>query len=87
MPQEAARRLELAREAVEESNAIDDRDRRLLQVFDDRLELHGYSVQRHEKLFRHCKVLAGECGRQGPDDLPDIALADQESAEEMVRWI
>ncbi|MFB6299167.1 MAG: hypothetical protein ABEH65_02795 [Halobacteriales archaeon] len=91
MPENAARRLTLTREKIEESDNIDDRDRELLLTFDDRLALQQYSVQRREKLLRHCKILAGEVTRQGPDTLPDVLLADvltdREAAEDIVRWI
>lgn len=88
---DAEKRLKQAVEHIKDSSAIDDRDRELLLEFDRRLDLHQYSDQRHEKLVRHCKILAGECSEQGPDELPSVSLADaledRDAAEEMVRWI
>lgn len=60
-----------------------DADREALLTFSDRLSLHRskYSVHRHEKLLRHCTIIAEEVG-----GLADV-VEDRDAAEEIVRWI
>lgn len=60
-----------------------DADREALLAFNDRLELHGsrYSVDRREKLLRHCTIAA-----EGVGGLADV-VEDREATEDIVRWI
>ena len=62
---------------------LDEEDREILLAFSDRLGLlkSEYSAQRHEKLLRHCTIVAEKVG-----GLAD-ALEDRDQAEKIVRWV
>lgn len=89
-PREAIRNL---REQIAASDALTDRDRENLLAFSDRLDLlqSEYSDQRHEKLLRHCTIMAGQSNIIPDDELPDVelsaALEDGEVADDLVRWV
>jgi len=92
MTNSPARRLELTRETIASHDDLTERDRELLQQFDTQLGLRQYSTERHLKLLRHCKTLAGVVETaKGPDTTPEVdladAVADREAAEAMVAWI
>lgn len=92
MTEHATRRLENTRESVAEHDDLADADRQLLQDFDRQLGLRQYSTERHLKLLRHCKTLAGVVeSSRGPDIVPSVSLADclddRDSAESLVAWI
>ena len=53
------RRLQSNRETIATHDDLDETDRDLLQEFDKQLGLRQYSTERHLKLLRHCKTLAG----------------------------
>ena len=76
--------LDRLREQLEEGERdVSEDDRELLVEFSDTLELipSRIGVDRHEKLLRHCTILAERAG--GLDD----ALEDREAAEDIVRVI
>jgi len=77
------RQLENLHERIETSADLSAEDREILQEFSDRLVLlkSEYSSQRHEKLLRHCTIIAEEVGC-----LAD-SLEDRDAAEEIVLWI
>lgn len=68
---------------IAESDDISSRDKELLLEFSDRIDLlkSEYSDHRHNKLLRHCAIMAEEVG-----GLAD-ALETREAAEDIVRWI
>lgn len=70
-------------ERVEESDIINERDKEILLDFSDRLDLlkSEYTDHRHNKLLRHCTIMAEEVG-----GLAD-AVENRDAAEEIVRWI
>ncbi|MFB6281442.1 MAG: hypothetical protein ABEH40_05445 [Haloferacaceae archaeon] len=74
-------KLEALRAHIEESDDIAEADAELLFEFDDRLA--GTRVRRHEKLLRHCVILAEET----EDGTLAASLTDREAAEEMMDWI
>jgi hypothetical protein len=78
-----ADRIETLRARIQESNAIDDGDRERLLDFSDRIYLlqTEYSDHRHEKLLRHCTIIAEEVGGL------DAAMQDRNAAERIVAWI
>lgn len=71
------------RDRVEESNDIKSEDKEVLLAFSDRLDLlkSEYTDHRHNKLLRHCTIIAEEVG-----GLAD-AFKNREAAEDIVRWI
>lgn len=89
-PKDAIDRL---REQIREADVLTERDRENLLKFSDTLELNksDYSHQRHEKLLRHCAIMAGLSQRYDEGYHPDVELSsvldDRDNAEEMVRWI
>ena len=60
-----------------------DADREALLAFSDRLALlrSEYSVDRHEKLLRHCTIAAEKVGELA------AALEDRTAAETLVKWV
>ncbi|ARS89945.1 tyrosine-type recombinase/integrase [Natrarchaeobaculum aegyptiacum] len=78
-------RIDNLRDRIEDSDEIAERDRELLLAFSDRLDLlaQQYSDYRHEKLLRHCTIMAEEL--EG-GTLAD-ALEDRGPAERIVGWI
>lgn len=89
-PQAALNRL---REQVESNPALDEADREILLDFSERLDLlrAEYSTQRHEKLLRHCAIMAG-CSQNIPEDeLPDVrfvnVLEDEDTRDSILAWI
>lgn len=93
MTNDAEDSLDRLREQIDESDALSESDRDALIAFSDQLELlqSEYSDQRHEKLLRHCAIMAGQAKRIDERDLPDVdlhrALEDRDVAEDLVRWI
>ncbi len=77
MTNDPADSLARLQEQIRDADALSEADREGLIRFDERLGLlrSTYSVQRHEKLFRHCAILAGLTQRLDPADLPDTGLA------------
>lgn len=78
-------RIDSLRDRVEDSDEIGDRDREILLKFSDRLDLlaQQYSDYRHEKLLRHCTIIAEEL----EDGTLVDALEDREATERIVGWI
>ncbi|AFO57038.1 integrase [Natrinema sp. J7-2] len=68
-----------------ETGDIGDDDRDLLLEFSDRLDLlaQQYSDHRHEKLLRHCVIMAEELDA----DTLATALEERDAAETIVAWI
>lgn len=93
MTNDPRRKVELLRGQIEDSDSVTERDRENLLAFSDRLDLlkSEYSDQRHEKLLRHCAIMAGQARRISDDKLPDIELSatldSTDAAEDMFRWI
>lgn len=92
MTNDPTRRLKLNRETIATHDDLDERDRELLQEFDKQLGLRQYSTERHLKLLRHCKTLAGVVETaKGPDTTSDVTLAEaldsRDAAENLVAWI
>lgn len=93
MTNDPRRKIDLLREQIETSETLTDRDRENLLAFSDRLDLLNseYSDQRHEKLLRHCAIMAGQARRIADEDLPDTelsaALDSKEGANALLRWI
>jgi len=93
MTNDPRRKVELLRGQIEDSDSITERDRENLLAFSDRLDLlkSEYSDQRHEKLLRHCAIMAGQSQRISDDELPDTELSETldstAAAEDMLRWI
>jgi integrase len=71
------------RDRVEESNDIKPEDKEVLLAFSDRLDLlkSEYTDHRHNKLLRHCTIIAEEVGGLAK------AFKNREAAEDIVRWI
>lgn len=87
MTSNPARRLESTRDTIATHDDLAERDRGRLQEFDKQLGLRQYSTERHLKLLRHCKTLAGVVETaKGPEETPEVALADtlesREAAED-----
>jgi len=85
--------LERLREQIQNADDLSEDDRELLLTFSDQLALlqSQYSTQRHEKLLRHCAIMAGLSQRIPEADLPNVelddAIEDRDVAEDLVRWI
>jgi integrase len=79
-PTEAIDRL---RERIETSDELDDADREILLEFSDELFLlrSEYSDHRHEKLLRHCTIMAENVGGLA------TVVDDEGAARDVVRWI
>jgi integrase len=77
------KQIENLHERIRNSTEISDTDRELLMAFSDRMDLlkSDYTDHRHDKLLRHCTIMAEKVG-----GLAD-ALEDQDAAEDLVRWI
>jgi len=75
--------LERLRERIEDSEDLNEEDREALLEFDDKLALlkSEYGVHRHEKLLRHCTIIAENTGKLCE------SLGSQDVAEDVVRWI
>jgi integrase len=81
---DAGRNVATLREKIDSgARGGSEADRTALLAFSDQLGLLSseYSTHRHEKLLRHCTIMAEECG-----GLAD-AVDDRDAAEELVRWI
>lgn len=78
-------RIETLRERIETGTEIADDDREYLLTFSDRLDLlaQNYTDHRHEKLLRHCTIMAESLD----DGHLATALTDKDVAEEIVAWI
>ncbi|PSP83293.1 integrase [Halobacteriales archaeon QS_6_64_34] len=78
-------RVEALRERIKDSGEIGEQDHERLIEFSDRLALlaQDYSDHRHEKLLRHCTILAENL----EDGTLTAALKDREAAETAVGWI
>jgi integrase len=68
---------------IEESSDIKEEDKEVLLAFSDRLDLlkSEYTDHRHNKLLRHCTIMAEEVGGLAE------ALEDRSTTEDIVRWI
>ncbi|PAU83189.1 integrase [Halorubrum salipaludis] len=68
---------------IEKSSDIKKEDKEILLAFSDRIDLlkSEYTDHRHNKLLRHCTIMAEEVG-----GLAD-AFEDRSAAEDIVRWI
>ncbi|AUV81206.1 integrase [Salinigranum rubrum] len=78
------RSLEILRsERIPESDQLSESDRKVLLDFSDEMFLRksDYSDHRHEKLLRHCTIIAEKVG-----GLAD-ALEDRDATKEIVRWV
>lgn len=75
--------IETLRDRISTSDELSDADREALLEFSDELYLRTsqYSDHRHEKLLRHCTIIAETVG-----SLADT-LDSQDAAREIVRWI
>ena len=78
-------RVNSLRERIQTSEEISNRDEDSLLTFSDRLTLlaQTYSDYRHEKLLRHCTILAENLD----GGLLTDALEEKEAAEALVGWI
>lgn len=78
-------RVDTLRSRIQDNDDIADIDRDRIITFSDRLNLlaQQYSDHRHEKLLRHCTILAEEL----EDGLLAAALEDQQASERIVGWI
>jgi hypothetical protein len=78
-------RIDTLRDRITGSDAIAPEDRDLLHQFSDRLDLlaQEYSDHRHEKLLRHCTIMAEELD----GGLLAAATEDRDAAEHIVAWI
>jgi len=78
-------RVDTLRERIETGDEIGNDDRELLLEFSDRLDLlaQQYSDHRHEKLLRHCVIMAEDLD----EDLLATALEERDAAEKIVAWI
>ena len=80
-------------EQIKTSDSVTEADREALLSFSDQLDLlkSEYGDQRHEKLLRHCAIMAGQSERISDDNLPDVALSatleSKAAANDMLRWI
>jgi len=76
-------RLESLRERIDEAEEIDPADQERLREFSDELYLRSseYSDHRHEKLLRHCVIMAEQEGRLAE------SLENKRAAKHLVRWI
>lgn len=77
------KQIENLRDRIRESNDIDPEDKEKLLAFSDRIDLlrSEYTDHRHNKLLRHCTIMAEQVG-----GLAD-ALKNRGAAEDLVRWI
>jgi hypothetical protein len=68
---------------ITESNDINPKDKELLVDFSDHLDLlkSEYTDHRHNKLLRHCTIIAENVGGLAE------ALEDEEATKKIVRWI
>jgi len=85
--------LDRLREQIHESPVLDEADREALLAFSDQLDLlqAEYSAQRHEKLLRHCAIMAGLAQRIPESELPDVRLSDtledEDARDDLLAWI
>ncbi|WP_235271331.1 hypothetical protein [Halorubrum saccharovorum] len=68
---------------IEESSDISKEDKEVLLAFSDRLDLlkSEYTDHRHNKLLRHCTIMAEKVGGLAE------ALEDRSTTADIVRWI
>jgi integrase len=78
-------RIDTLRARIKDGNDIAEPDRQHLLQFSDRMDLlaQTYSDHRHEKLLRHCTIMAEELDDSRLTD----ALQDRDAAEQIVAWI
>lgn len=71
------------RDRIDGSDDISEEDQKLLLEFSDELDLlkSKYTDHRHNKLLRHCTIMAEEEGQLSE------ALEDTDAAKDLVRWI
>lgn len=83
MAQAEQRRISNLAERIEASEKLEEADSEVLAEYNDHLHLlaNEYSDHRHEKLLRHCVIMAEEVG-----GLAD-ALEDRDAAERLLKWI
>jgi integrase len=85
--------LDRLRTQIETTDDLAEADREALLTFSQRLDLlqSEYSTQRHEKLLRHCAIMAGLAQRIDAEELPDArlvdALEDEDTRDELLAWI
>jgi integrase len=93
MTNDPRRKIDLLREQIRDSETLSDRDRENLLAFSERLDLlkSEYSDQRHEKLLRHCAIMAGQSQQIDQSELPDVelsaALESEDAAFALLGWI
>lgn len=77
------KRIETLRERIREGEGISPEDQDVLLAFSDELDLHKttYTDARHDKLLRHCVIMAENVG-----GLADC-VEDRDAAEDILRWI
>jgi integrase len=77
------KQIENLQERIRTSTEISDPDRELLIEFSDQMDLlkSEYTDHRHDKLLRHCTIMAEEVGGLAE------ALEEKDVAEDLVRWI
>ena len=77
------KQIQNLRDRIRESSDIKQEDKEILIDFSDRLDLlkSEYTDHRHNKLLRHCTIIAEQVGGLSN------ALKNREAAEEIVRWI
>ena len=89
-PEASLRRL---RKQIRTDGNVAEDDREALLEFSNQLSLRRseYSPQRHEKLLRHCAIMAGVAQRIPVDELPETrltdALEDANARDELIAWI
>ena len=85
--------LQRLREQIKTNDNVAEADREALLEFSDQLSLlrSEYSPQRHEKLLRHCAIMAGVAQRIPVDKLPSAPLSDtledSGARDELIAWV
>lgn len=73
--------IESLRDRIETSDEISDGDREALLHFSDEIFLRKHTDARHEKLLRHCTIIAEKVGGLA------ASLKQKPPAKDIVRWI
>ena len=85
--------IDRLRSQIENTDALADEDREALMAFSERLSLlrSEYDPQRHEKLLRHCTIMAGLSQRYPVEELPDGRLVDvlddPDARDRLLSWV
>lgn len=93
MTNNAGASLGRLREQIDTAGVLAEADQEALLAFSDRLDLlqSDYSTQRHEKLLRHCAIMAGLSEEIPDEELPDghlvDVLDDEDARDELLAWI